>query len=228
MMVRLSYTKSLLLIVMIVTIYNSSFISTTDGETSETTMKPIYGCSCHSGNWTLPPDLVITLDTPNKYESSQAYLLTISVSGGPEVSEQSQNQGGFTLWASGGLLSPTDNSTKLVTDDPASNFAYLTHTEDGNNQRTWKINWTAPSDDSDSISMGLTVLVANGDGNASNEDQWGRISFQVNGMGYEDDTLDDAYEGEPSNYGTPGFGIFAAASAIGIATIAAGRTSREE
>jgi hypothetical protein len=76
--------------------------------------------------------------------------------------------------------------------------------------------------------MGLTALASNGDGNASNEDQWGSKPNHIWGINYEDDPHYNDYEGEPNNYGTPGFGIFAAASAIGIAAIGAGRTTREE
>ena len=218
---KISHTLSfsILTLLILLAVASSPLLSSIDGESSETTMEPIYGCNCHSANWTLPPDLVVSLDPPDPYEMNQVYTMTITATGGPVVNQSGHSQGGFTLWADYGELSPTDNTTILVTNDSSVVYPYLTHTEHGNDQRTWVVNWTAPEYDDTLVTMVVKVLVTNGDGNASEEDQWGSKSYKIWGQNYQDDEHINDFEGEPDSYKTPGFGIIAAISAAAIAAL---------
>ena len=50
----------------------------------------------------------------------------------------------------------------------------LTHTSDGNMQRSWNFTWTAPADDSVTVTMRIYGNAVNGDG--SGGDHWIRNS----------------------------------------------------
>ena len=69
------------------------------------------GCNCHNGL----ADGSVVADIqgfPDQYNASETYSLSISFTGGPaEVGNA--NLGGFNLWASDGVFSPTDGLTQL-------------------------------------------------------------------------------------------------------------------
>ena len=58
----------------------------------------------------------------------------------------------------------------------------VSHTEAGNDQRAWTVNWTAPEDNSTRVQYRLHVNTVNGDGVPSDADQWNRIMGSFGGF----------------------------------------------
>ena len=128
------------------------------------------GCNCHN---TLPSSNVIPslAGLPEEYNVSTTYTLTISFSGGP--AEGGVNSGGFNLWASGGDFSVVDATVQ------ARSPTELTHTEAGNDYRSWTIEWTSP-DHGRNVDFILHVNSVNGDGaNTGGNDEWNRLDVTV-------------------------------------------------
>ena len=126
------------------------------------------GCTCHNA---VPTDTVDILfeGLPEIYEANKTYTLNISVSGGAEPIENHTNLGGFNLWISNGVLSNLSNAVQVFSDNEVG------HTVDGNDQRAWTVNWTAPDDDESTlIRYRLHVNTVNGDGVPSDDDKWNR------------------------------------------------------
>ena len=137
------------------------------------------GCICHSSSAT--SDVTISIsDLPRKFEASEIYDLNITLTGGPEITSDSQNHGGFTLTSSIGTLSSKDEYTQLMEDGS------ITHTSAGNNQRTWKVQWTAPSDDSQSVEFKVGGNSVNGDDEPNEQDKWNSAEITVKGVNYTD------------------------------------------
>lgn len=133
------------------------------------------GCICHSA--TNSPEVKISFEgLPKEYQSNTTYNLVIAVEGGAVPIENPINTAGFNLWFHNGRLAPTSNDSQLT-----DNFQ-LTHTEFGNDQRTWNATWTSPADDSLSVEWRLTVNTVNGDGMAAPQDLWNQISGHVIGV----------------------------------------------
>lgn len=133
------------------------------------------GCVCHSSDSS--PEVQITLDgLPEKFDSNTTYNLVIAVEGGATPIENAINTAGFNFWVHNGRLAPTSNDSQLT------DTLQLTHTEFGNDQRTWNVTWTSPSDDSLSVDWRLTVNTVNGDGWEYNGDMWNQISGTVIGV----------------------------------------------
>ena len=126
------------------------------------------GCTCHNA---VPTETVnITFEgLPEHYEANRTYSLNISASDGAESVENHTNLGGFNLWMSHGVLSNLSDEVQVFSDNEVG------HTLDGNDQRAWTVNWTAPNDDESTlIRYRLHVNTVNGDGVPSDEDQWNR------------------------------------------------------
>ena len=126
------------------------------------------GCTCHSA---VPTDTVsITFEgLPEHYEANKTYTLNISASGGAEPIENHTNLGGFNLWMSNGVLSNFSDDVQVFSDNEVG------HTTEGNDQRAWAVNWTAPDDDESTlIRFRLHVNTVNGDGVPSDADEWNR------------------------------------------------------
>ena len=138
------------------------------------------GCICHSGSATSNVTISIS-DLPGKFEASEIYNLKITLTGGPEVTSDSQNHGGFSLTSSVGTLSSKDEYTQLMEDGS------LTHTSAGNNQRIWEVQWTAPSDDSQSVEFKVGGNSVNGDDEPNEPDQWNILETTVEGVNYSED-----------------------------------------
>ena len=94
------------------------------------------GCNCH-GTETSSSVTASISGLPETYNASETYAVTVSFSGGPSV-DGNMNLGGFNLWASDGTFATADDSTQLWGPAEAS------HSESGNDQRTWTLDWTAP------------------------------------------------------------------------------------
>ena len=134
------------------------------------------GCNCHDGGG--PSDSVTASieGVPESYNGSESYTLTVSFTGGPGT-EGNENVGGFNLWTSGGTFASLDSSTQL------KNPNDITHTLEGNNQRSWTLEWTAPADNESDVDFMLHVNSVNGDGVASSADKWNRAEVTSFGIG---------------------------------------------
>ena len=128
------------------------------------------GCNCHAAAPTATID--VTLDGfPDQYNASETYTITVSFEGGPP--ESGVNSGGFNLWASGGEFAVIDATVQ------SRATAEVTHTEVGNDYRTWTMEWIAPSHGRN-VDFILHVNSVNGDGSNSG-DSWNRLDLSVAG-----------------------------------------------
>ncbi|MDP7311798.1 MAG: cbb3-type cytochrome c oxidase subunit I [Candidatus Thalassarchaeaceae archaeon] len=138
------------------------------------------GCTCHSGTASNDVSPFMTLGNgsalPSEYVAGETYTLSFGFTGGPGAEDNPTrvNTGGFNLVASNGELTTLDDATKLMA-------GQLTHTESGNDQMNWTVEWTAPS--SGSASFQLTVNSVNGDGTFGDEDHWAQSTFTMNAVG---------------------------------------------
>jgi len=161
------------------------------------------GCVCHSSS--PASDLTVTLSgLPATYDTGVSYNLTVTLFGGPEVTSDSTNQGGFNLKTSAGDLSSVDSNTQEMEDSS------LTHNSEGNNQRSWEVEWIAPPDDSLSVTFLLRGNAVNGDGEPSEEDYWNEAEYSSKGSNYKE-----------ANSATPSVTISLAV--VAIAAVAAAR-----
>jgi hypothetical protein len=127
------------------------------------------GCTCHES---APSDSVTaTIEgVPDSYNGLETFTLTVSFTGGPGT-EGNLNVGGFNLWVSDGSLTSLDSTTQLNSPND------ITHTEEGNNQRSWTVEWTAPEDNSSNVNFILHTNSVNGNagsGAGSSGDMWNR------------------------------------------------------
>ena len=127
------------------------------------------GCGggyCHGSNTNA---IVSMSGQPASYTPGQSYTLSISVTGGA-----SGNNGGFSLDVSKGTLSAGIGFAVNVNN--AQNSA--THSITGSSQRSWSIDWIAPSTGSGIAILDLAGNAADGNGN-NQGDNWDAISFQI-------------------------------------------------
>ncbi|HJL59108.1 MAG TPA: choice-of-anchor V domain-containing protein, partial [Candidatus Thalassarchaeaceae archaeon] len=138
------------------------------------------GCTCHSGTASNDVSPFMTLGNgsalPSEYVAGETYTLSFGFTGGPGAEDNPTrvNTGGFNLVASNGELTTLDDATKLMA-------GQLTHTESGNDQMNWTVEWTAPS--SGDASFQLTVNSVNGDGTFSGDDHWAQSTFTMDAAG---------------------------------------------
>jgi len=121
------------------------------------------GCICHTGGQTNDVKAILEGEpiTNKKYEPGKGYELTIKVEGGVPATGQ-KNLAGFALSATSGELSTLqgDDTTQILK-EPASGRNDIVHTENGNDQREWKVNWKAPSPETE-VTFYLAVNTVNG------------------------------------------------------------------
>ncbi len=130
------------------------------------------GCTCHSA--TVDDSVSLSLEgLPETYVSEESYNLGISLIGGPEAS--GENHGGFNLRANHGTLIPLDDSVQVIE-------GATTHTEIGNDQRVWQVQWVAPESDTVWVTFTLLGNAVNGDGTANSEDLWNVLELRVAGQ----------------------------------------------
>jgi hypothetical protein len=125
------------------------------------------GCTCHNAVATISVNITFE-GIPVTYEANTTYTLSISATGGAQSVENHTNFGGFNLWMSGGILNNLSDEVQVFSDNEVG------HTENGNDQRAWTVDWTAPADNTTRIHYRLHVNTVNGDGVPSDEDQWNR------------------------------------------------------
>jgi len=158
------------------------------------------GCICH-GEGVQSSDAEVTMEgLPDNWEIGETYDLFINLTG-PEST--GINDGGFNLQVSSGTLSSQLNDVQIE-DDQA------THTSEGNDQRSWVVQWTAPSKD-DSTTFNLLANAVNGDGSAGQGDHWVKTVSIVSSNGTTDSTGDDFFISES--------GIIAIAIGFGCALV---------
>ena len=134
------------------------------------------GCNCHG---TAASDSVTASISglPESYNASTTYAVTVSFTGGPG-DEGNANVGGFNLWASGGSFATVDSSTQLM------GVSEATHTVEGNDQRSWTLEWTSP-DSGDDVAFVLHANSVNGNegDSGSSGDMWNKAEATVLGFG---------------------------------------------
>jgi len=150
--------------------------SKADGMTGRTET----GCVCHS---TSPSGSAkARLDgLPDSYEPGRVYDLVVRYSGGPPAGPGAR--AGFDLLITGGQLSSSPGS---VTSRISFKGDEATHSEVGNRETSWPLQWTAPDDGTGDVQATLVVNVVNGNGNPDPEDQWARVRLTVSEAGGDD------------------------------------------
>lgn len=129
------------------------------------------GAGCHGAP--VGPQIVIAMldGLPEAYTPGANYTLTVRIDGGPPVLPVAQNQGGFALELTSGALRAIDDTVQ------AEN-ATATHTEAGNDQRQWQVEWLAPLEGVD-VDWFLSVNAVNGNGIPDPGDQWAHAEESI-------------------------------------------------
>ena len=134
------------------------------------------GCNCHG---TDPSDSVVPFigGLPESYNASETYTVTVSFTGGPST-DGNANLGGFNLWASAGTFTVSDSDVRIWSPNEVS------HSYEGNDQRSWTFEWVAP-DSGAAVDFILHTNSVNGnEGNdGSSGDMWNRADATVLGFG---------------------------------------------
>ena len=155
------------------------------------------GCFCHSS--AAADDVQVHIEgLPDDFRAGSTHELTVRIEGGPEVTQNSSNQGGFNLRADAGELSvmAEDGTVQIMEDGEA------THTAAGNDQREWTVLWTAPNVEYIRVTFTLFGNSVNGDGSPGPEDHWNSTTATADGLNY----IDVGLGLEVSNFG-PGAGV---------------------
>lgn len=155
------------------------------------------GCGGQGCHGTDPdPDVVPVLEgLPDAWTANATYDLTVRIDGARPVLPTHENEGGFNLEVSAGVLSVPEGAddVQVATDDPPRQ---ATHTTDGNDQRDWRLRWTAPAeapagDGADggdggadgnatgTVTVWLAVNAVNGNTASDALDQWATATFEV-------------------------------------------------
>ena len=96
------------------------------------------GCLCHGAENDLTSVEIVGL--PDKFESNTTYFLQLIVDN-PEIDvNTSSAHGGFRLVVSSGIISFNETNKSQIIGDG------WTHTELGNQQRSWNLTWQSPAD----------------------------------------------------------------------------------
>ncbi len=149
------------------------------------------GCTCHEAD--AASGVTAKLEgLPTTFEASSEHELTLSMTGGPAPG--GSNEGGFTLKASGGTFTVTEDTTQKMSDGS------VTQRSAGNDQRSWKVNWTAPADDTKELTFDLWVNAVNGDGSNNADDDWNTVEKKVKGANYTPAS-------DPDGDDSPGLGL---------------------
>ncbi len=151
------------------------------------------GCSCHATSASSSVSAFVTLadgsPLPSNYDAGATYSLAFGFTGGPGEATVADrvNVGGFNLMASKGEFTITDgDNTQIMA-------GQLTHTDAGNDLQTWTVDWTAPS--GGKADLLLTVNSVNGDGLASDADEWSQTSYSMMSVGGAGEDLPEPADG---------------------------------
>ena len=136
------------------------------------------GCSCHG--LSASSEVVPSIEgLPDELEAGATYTLNISFTGGPSYDNNPDASalGGFHLWASAGTLTPVDAMVKSNPDGSVTHDGIdKDDTDQGNDQRTWQVEWTAPLEGGAKFILHANSV--NGDG-TSGGDLWGRLTTTI-------------------------------------------------
>ena len=138
------------------------------------------GCLCHN-NAIPSSDTVVTLTgLPGTFNASTEYPLVLTVENQNIIGSQDTDgrNGGFRILFSSGDLSGDAALTKIKDGG-------LTHTEAGNDFRTWNLTWTSPSNDAQTVDFIVhgNAVSGDADGVANGGEQWNTASYSVSGAG---------------------------------------------
>lgn len=109
---------------------------------------------------------------PEEYTPGGRYNLTVSVADAPPILPAAQNAGGFALEASAGSMAAVDDAAQAAD-------ASATHTEAGNDQREWQVEWLAPPQPAGEVTFYLSANAVDGNGAADPGDQWASAMFML-------------------------------------------------
>lgn len=151
------------------------------------------GCTCHGGYSNSTQTSIHGM--PVSFESNVSYNLTLSVEAETAPTADSA-KGGFRFRVSDGAVDFHNLSRVQLLDEG------WTHTEAGNQYRSWNLSWTAPSDNSTSVDFVLHANAVNGNGN-SGGDMWNSIGYTLPGSQYDGSVvpLDVSDELDSRQYG---------------------------
>ena len=138
------------------------------------------GCVCHGGGLESTEATVTMEGLPENWEVGETYDIFINLSG-PEST--GINTGGFNLQVTSGTLTSQFDAVKIEDNE-------ATHTTIGNDQRSWVIQWTAPSSHG-STTFNVLANAVNGDGSAGQGDHWVKDVYLVSSNGSSDLTGGD-------------------------------------
>ena len=130
------------------------------------------GCNCHSQSGSTATTVVMT-GQPAQYTAGATSTLTITVSNGI-----SGTTGGFSLEVDKGSLTAPFSFTVSVNNAQDS----ATHSSTGTSQRSWDVDWTAPSSGSGIATLSVAGLTAN-NMNGNSGDRWATASYQISEAG---------------------------------------------
>ncbi len=134
------------------------------------------GCTCHPLTPIVPEAQVSILGLPAQYTPDQTYTLRIVLTGGPTAGSGGNNaEGGFNLNVSAGTLAPPGGPPRVQVNVWGNQS---THTTQGNDQREWDVEWTAPGVGTGDVNFTVTALAADGDG-SNVGDAWARFTVIV-------------------------------------------------
>jgi hypothetical protein len=134
--------------------------------------KQSSGCNCHSQTGSTAATVAVT-GLPSQYTAGATSTLTITVSNGI-----SGSNGGFSLEADKGSLTAPFSFTVTVNNAQDS----ATHSSSGTSQRSWSVDWTAPSTGSGIATLSVAGLTAN-NMNGNSGDRWATASYQISEAG---------------------------------------------
>lgn len=131
------------------------------------------GCICHGAGDPDPGVAVdATTDVPDAgYIPGETYAIDVSVSCGSSNDCKTPNptflnEGGFNLEVSAGSLPDPSGDDYQVNDDGA------THKEEGNDQRSWTVTWTAPDRGTGDVRVYLAANAVDGNDSPNEDDRW--------------------------------------------------------
>ncbi len=129
------------------------------------------GCTCHGAQseGVIPS---LTIANSEAIVEGNTYTLEVSFTGGPTAS--GVNSGGFLVNVDSGSFAAPDANVIADGDE-------ATHSTEGNDQRSWQIEWTAGS--SDVTEFTLRTNSVNGDSSATDDDDWNMATFYLNADG---------------------------------------------
>ena len=158
------------------------------------------GCACHGAARELKTQALID-GLPDRFNFSETYNLTIWMNS--SIIGTGANQGGFLFWYSDGLASGSADTREMD--------GHLTHSEAGNDQRGWMIQWIAPERDDIQVDFQFHANAVNGDGETTG-DAWSSKVVSVPGENFTGELKDAKV---PKNeLGIPFIGVFTTIAAV--------------